>query len=93
MIEFRNVSKSFWTGTRRKIILNNVSFWVELGLSLGILASNGTGKTTLINMIAGLEKPDEGQITRACNISFPLGSLRSEAVNRKKISQAIFKTV
>jgi capsular polysaccharide transport system ATP-binding protein len=56
MIEFRNVSKSFWTGTRRKIILNNVSFWVELGLSLGILASNGTGKTTLINMIAGLNK-------------------------------------
>jgi capsular polysaccharide transport system ATP-binding protein len=67
MIEFRNVSKSFWTGTRRKIILNNVSFRVELGLSLGILASNGTGKTTLINMIAGLEKPDEGQITQACN--------------------------
>ena len=73
MIEFRNVSKPFWTDTRRKIILNNVSFWVELGLSLDILASNGTGKTTLINMIAGLEKPDEGQITRACNISFPLG--------------------
>ena len=40
---------------------------------MGILASNGTGKTTLINMIAGLEKLDEGQITRACNISFPLG--------------------
>lgn len=70
MIEFRNVSKSFWTGTRRKIILNNVSFCVELGLSLGILASNGTGKTTLINMIAVLEKPDEGQITRAAIYPF-----------------------
>ena len=73
MLEFRNVSKSFWTGTQRKVILDRVSFRVELGNSLGILAPNGTGKTTLINMMAGLEKPDEGEIVRACNISFPLG--------------------
>ena len=73
MLEFVNVSKSFWTGTQRKVILDKVSFRVELGKSLGILAPNGTGKTTLINMMAGLEKPDEGQILRACKISFPLG--------------------
>jgi capsular polysaccharide transport system ATP-binding protein len=40
---------------------------------MGILAQNGTGKTTLINMMAGLEKPDEGTITRKGRISFPLG--------------------
>lgn len=73
MLEFNNVSKSFWTGTQRKIILDRVSFRVELGTSLGILAPNGTGKTTLINMMAGLEKPDEGEIRREANISFPLG--------------------
>ncbi|MBI6629516.1 ABC transporter ATP-binding protein [Pontibaca salina] len=73
MIEFENVSKSFWTGTQRKVILDRVSFKVELGNSLGILAPNGTGKTTLINMMAGLEKPDEGEIRRNCNVSFPLG--------------------
>jgi capsular polysaccharide transport system ATP-binding protein len=73
MLEFANVSKSFWTGTQRKVILDRVSFRVELGHSLGILAPNGTGKTTLINMMAGLEKPDEGTITRNCRISFPLG--------------------
>lgn len=73
MLEFRNVSKSFWTGKRRKVILENASFRVELGRSLGILAPNGTGKTTLINMMAGLEKPDEGEIYRNCRISFPLG--------------------
>ncbi len=73
MLEFANVSKSFWTGTQRKVILDQVSFRVELGNSLGILAPNGTGKTTLINMMAGLEKPDEGTITRGCRISFPLG--------------------
>lgn len=73
MLEFENVSKSYWTGAQHKVILDKVSFKVELGRSLGILAPNGTGKTTLINMMAGLEKPDEGEIRRSCNISFPLG--------------------
>ncbi|MDH3263964.1 MAG: ATP-binding cassette domain-containing protein [Paracoccaceae bacterium] len=73
MLEFENVSKSFWTGTQRKVILDRASFRVELGNSLGILAPNGTGKTTLIRMMSGLEKPDEGEIRRGSRISFPLG--------------------
>jgi capsular polysaccharide transport system ATP-binding protein len=73
MIEFDNVSKSFWTGKQRKVILDRVSFRVELGRSLGVLAPNGTGKTTLIKMMAGLEKPDEGEVRRHCKVSFPLG--------------------
>ena len=81
MLEFTNVSKSFWTGTQRKVILDRTSFRVELGNSLGILTPNGTGKTTLINMMAGLEKPDEGQIHRGCRISFPLGFMGG-VVNR-----------
>ena len=73
MLEFDNVSKSFWTGTKRKVILDQASFRVELGNSLGILAPNGTGKTTLVNMMCGLEKPDEGDIRVGCRVSFPLG--------------------
>jgi len=73
MIEFESVSKSFWTGKTRKVILDRASFRVEPGNSVGILAPNGAGKTTIINMMAGLEKPDEGKITRTSRISFPLG--------------------
>ncbi|MGJ8602587.1 MAG: ABC transporter ATP-binding protein [Marivita sp.] len=73
MLEFDNVSKSFWTGSHRKVILDQASFRVELGESLGILAPNGTGKTTLIKMMAGLEKPDEGEIRKTSRVSFPLG--------------------
>ena len=73
MIEFDNVSKSFWTGKQHKVILDRASFRVELGKSMGILAANGTGKTTLINMMAGLEKPDEGVIRKTSRVSFPLG--------------------
>lgn len=73
MIAFENVSKSFWTGKSRKVILDRASFRVDVGNSLGILARNGTGKTTIINMMAGLEKPDEGKVIRTSRISFPLG--------------------
>ena len=73
MLEFQNVSKSFWTGKTRKVILHDASFRIELGHSMGILAPNGSGKTTIINMMAGLEKPDDGSIIRECRVSFPLG--------------------
>jgi len=73
MIEFKDVSKSFWTGKQRKVILDHASFRVDLGNSLGILAPNGSGKTTIVNMMAGLEKPDEGEIVKTTRVSFPLG--------------------
>lgn len=73
MLEFIDVSKSFWTGRQRKVILDRASFRVELGNSVGILAKNGAGKTTIINMMAGLEKPDEGIVRKSCRVSFPLG--------------------
>lgn len=81
MLEFDGVSKSFWTGKTRKVILDRASFRVDLGTSLGILAPNGTGKTTIINMMAGLEKPDEGKIRKTCRVSFPLGFMGG-VVNR-----------
>ena len=55
------------------MILDRASFRVDVGTSMGILAPNGTGKTTLVNMMAGLEKPDEGEIIRGSKTSFPLG--------------------
>lgn len=73
MIRFDNVSKSFWSGGRQKLILHDASFRVDVGHNLGILAPNGTGKTTLINMMAGLEKPDHGRVTRRGRISWPVG--------------------
>ncbi len=81
MIEFVNVSKSFWTGKQRKVILDHADLRVEPGRSLGILAPNGTGKTTMINMMAGLEKPDEGEVVRTSRVSFPLGFMGG-VVNR-----------
>ena len=73
VLEFRNVTKSFWNGKFRTVILAEASFTVPLGGGLGILARNGTGKSTLINMMAGIERPDSGEIIRAARVSFPVG--------------------
>lgn len=60
---------------RRKIILDRATFRITLGQSLGIFAPNGTGKTTLINMMAGTIAPDEGIIRKTSRVSFPLGPM------------------
>ncbi|MEP3670782.1 MAG: ATP-binding cassette domain-containing protein [Roseibium sp.] len=75
MIIFENVTKSFNLGGQRKVILDRASFTIQQGQPLGILAPNGTGKTTVINMMAGLERPDEGAVRRTSRVSFPLGHM------------------
>ena len=60
IINIENVSKAF----ADKIILQNASYGIEENSKIGIIGINGTGKTTLLKMIAGLEETDEGQITR-----------------------------
>ncbi len=44
-------------------LFSNISFGLEKGQKTAIVARNGTGKSTLLKCIAGLEKPDEGIIT------------------------------
>ena len=45
-----------------KIVLNNISFSVTENTTVAILGPSGCGKSTLFNILAGLEKPDSGQI-------------------------------
>ncbi|MBS6196091.1 MAG: ABC-F family ATP-binding cassette domain-containing protein [Clostridiales bacterium] len=47
-----------------KTIFNDASFGIQEGDKIGIIGINGTGKTTLLRIVAGLEKPDQGQIIR-----------------------------
>ena len=59
VIELRGITKRFGT---RVIANNNVSIDVKKGEILSILGENGCGKTTLMNMLAGIYYPDEGTI-------------------------------
>lgn len=73
MIEFRNVTKAYKTSKTRKVILNNFSGDFPRGRKIGLLGLNGTGKSTLLRLIAGTEHPDSGSIRRKALVSFPVG--------------------
>ena len=47
-----------------KIIFDDASFGIQKGDKIGIVGINGTGKSTLLKMIAGEETPDKGQIIK-----------------------------
>ena len=58
ILNIEHVSKIF--GEKR--IFDDVSYGIHEGDKIGIIGINGTGKTTLLKIIAGLEEPDEGQV-------------------------------
>ncbi|MEM9433914.1 MAG: ABC transporter ATP-binding protein [Pseudomonadota bacterium] len=60
ILKFDNVSKSFGSGTHRTDVLKNISLKVQEGEFLVLLGFSGTGKTTLINLMAGLDHPTSG---------------------------------
>ncbi len=60
-IEFRNVSFRYYKDSKEKV-LDDISFSIEAGKTVGIIGSTGSGKTTLVSMIARLYDPDEGQV-------------------------------
>ncbi|MDQ7069130.1 MAG: type I secretion system permease/ATPase [Sulfurimonas sp.] len=59
-IEFKNVSFTY-PQTDRKV-LDDISFTINPGESVGIIGTNGSGKTSLEKLILGLYEPDEGSI-------------------------------
>ena len=79
ILNIEHVSKVFG----EKTIFDDVSFGIKEGDKIGIIGINGTGKTTLLRMIAGVEEPDSGQIIKQNGIrlaylsqhpSFPEGA-------------------
>lgn len=63
-ISAENISKSY---SEKKLIIN-INFGINEGDKLGLIGVNGTGKSTLLKVIAGLEEPDLGRVIRASSI-------------------------
>ncbi len=63
-----NITKSY--GVRK--LFDNASFFLAEGEKTGIIGINGTGKSTLLKIIAGIEEPDEGKVIKAnhCMVRF-----------------------
>ncbi|NRB05697.1 MAG: ATP-binding cassette domain-containing protein [Rhodobacteraceae bacterium] len=62
-LSLTDVSKSYGVGPNRTDVLNGITLNVEEGEFLVLLGFSGTGKTTLINLLAGLETPTKGSAT------------------------------
>ena len=64
IINVENITKVY---TERELF-SKASFYVQENEKVGIIGINGTGKSTLLKIVAGLEEPDEGTVTRANHI-------------------------
>jgi putative ABC transport system ATP-binding protein len=61
VLSVRNLSKSF-SGPRAKAVLRDISFELAAGEYIAVMGESGIGKSTLLNLIAGLDRPDSGQV-------------------------------
>lgn len=61
MIEMRDISKAFGSGRSRRVLFHNFSFEIAKGEMVAIMGKSGSDKTTLLNIIVGLEALDEGE--------------------------------
>jgi len=73
MIALEQVSKRYRARGEWRHVLREVSAVFPTGRSVGILGRNGTGKSTLMRLIAGAERPDAGVIRRDVRVSWPMG--------------------
>jgi putative ABC transport system ATP-binding protein len=61
VLAIRNLSKSF-TGPRAKTVLREISLELAAGDYVAVMGESGIGKSTLLNLVAGLDRPDSGQV-------------------------------
>lgn len=65
LVELRSVSKRYHKGGETITPLDEVSFDVEEGEFVSLMGASGTGKSTLLNLIASIDHPDSGSISIA----------------------------
>ncbi len=64
ILSLENITHSY---TERKLF-DETSFYLHEGEKVGVIGINGTGKSTLLKIMAGLEVPDEGEVIKASNL-------------------------
>lgn len=65
LVELRSVCKSFRKGDETITPLDHIDLDVESGEFISLMGPSGTGKSTLLNLVSGIDKPDSGTITVA----------------------------
>jgi ATP-binding cassette subfamily F protein uup len=80
LLTIENMSKSY----TERMLFDNVSLGINEGEKIGVIGVNGTGKSTLLKIIAGLEEPDSGIVTRGKKVR--IGYLSQSPIFDSKLS-------
>lgn len=86
VIEVENVSKYYLSGNSVTRVLKNVSLKINKGEFVMIFGKSGGGKSTLLNLISGLDRPSKGNVI-VCDTNLPyLSDLQLTLFRRKNVS-------
>ena len=64
LLTIEHLTKSY----TERLLFNDTAFSINEGEKVGLIGINGTGKSTLLRIAAGLEEPDEGKVTLGNNL-------------------------
>jgi len=87
-LSIENISKSFGERT----LFEGISFGINKDQKIAFIAKNGTGKTTLLNIIAGIESTDTGQIVNRKGLNIAYLSQKMDLNLALTVEQSIFDT-
>ena len=73
MIQLDSVYKSFKRNGATTVIAEDLNVAFPTGMTVAVMGRNGSGKSSLLKMIAGSIDPDRGRILREGSISWPVG--------------------
>ncbi len=85
LVNLKAVGKGYGSRT----VLDDVTLGVAAGERIGIVGRNGDGKSTLMRLIAGVEAPDSGQVTRARDVGLALLAQGDELDEHRTLRDAL----
>ena len=88
LLSVENIAKAFG----ERVILQNISFGINKDQKIAFIAKNGTGKTTLLNIIAGKDQPDSGQVVFRKGIHIGFLSQNPQFDEELTVEETIFAT-
>lgn len=62
IIQLKQLSKSYQEGNKRRLVLNELELSVAEGQMYVLLGRSGSGKSTMLNLLSGIDQPDTGQV-------------------------------
>ena len=87
LITLENISKSY----SEKILANNISLGINEGEKIGLIGVNGTGKSSFLKIVAGVEEPDEGTVIKGNRVRIEYLAQTPDYDDNATVLEQVFK--